>query len=73
MNSERKRRKKQQLRERDGDCCHWCCVYLYDWEMTLDHLIPVSYGGGNSNDNLVISCYRCNNRRGNSLGSPYYY
>ncbi|OYD93984.1 hypothetical protein CDG76_18700 [Nostoc sp. 'Peltigera membranacea cyanobiont' 210A] len=38
--------------------------------MTLDHLMPISYGGGHSNDNLVISCFRCNNLRGNTFDYP---
>lgn len=73
MNSERKRRKRQQIRERDGDCCHWCNQYLWEWEMTLDHLIPISRGGSHSNDNLVIACFTCNNSRGNSFCPSYCY
>ena len=70
MNSERKRRKKQQIKDRDGNCYHRCNKHLWDLQMTLDHLMPISYGGGDSNDNLVISCFRCNNLRGNPLDYP---
>lgn len=32
---------------------------------TAEHLIPVSQGGSNDITNLVLSCYACNNARGN--------
>ncbi|MBE9205536.1 HNH endonuclease [Nostoc sp. LEGE 06077] len=72
MNSQRKRRKRQQIRERDGDCCHWCNRYLWEYEMTLDHLTPLRWGGDHSNNNLVIACFRCNNFRGDSFSPPSY-
>ncbi|MHC5676029.1 HNH endonuclease [Nostoc sp.] len=70
MNSERKRRKKQQIKDRNGNCYHWCNKHLWHLQITLDHLMPISYGGGHSNDNLVISYFRCNNLRGNTLDYP---
>ena len=33
-------------------------------ELTLDHLLPRSLGGDNSNDNLVLACRSCNSARG---------
>lgn len=39
--------------------CHWCGVdtgKLYH----VDHVIPISRGGRNDPDNLVIACPRCN-------------
>lgn len=47
------------------------CVYC-DAEFTVinrpskDHLLPVTYGGGNSALNLVLACRGCNCRRGNA-------
>ena len=32
--------------------------------MTLDHVIPVKYGGSNADENLVLSCAPCNEARG---------
>lgn len=38
-----------------------------------DHVIPVSRGGPDSFDNLVVSCYPCNYKKGNSMpaASPF--
>jgi hypothetical protein len=30
---------------------------------TVDHIIPISAGGGNQADNLVAACYGCNQKR----------
>lgn len=33
---------------------------------TIEHIIPKSKGGDAQYSNLVMACYNCNNRRGNS-------
>lgn len=33
--------------------------------MTIDHILPRSYGGGNQLSNLRMLCYDCNQERGN--------
>lgn len=51
-------------------CGRWCNI---DAEpptphaLTVDHIIPVSYGGTNKLTNLQVACYRCNHKRDNSL------
>lgn len=53
----------QRLRIYDRDS--WSCVYCDSpHELTLDHVIPRSRGGSNSDDNLVAACRRCNCRKG---------
>lgn len=52
--------------ERDGYLCYRCSKQLTRFSATLDHIQPVSKGGGHSYDNLVTSCLHCNSRRGNS-------
>lgn len=47
--------------------CHWCCCELPPEKKTLDHIKPISYGGPNSIDNLVISCGECNWERYNKV------
>lgn len=46
---------------RDGSTCSYC-EYNFgnESEMTLDHVLPRSLGGGNEIDNLVLACYPCN-------------
>jgi 5-methylcytosine-specific restriction endonuclease McrA len=34
-------------------------------DLTLDHVVPKSRGGGNEWTNLVTSCFKCNLRKGN--------
>ena len=44
--------------ERDG----WTCVYCgkRTWELTCDHVVPVSRGGSSTLENLVTACLACN-------------
>jgi HNH endonuclease len=50
---------------------NFLCEYCHSSEeastslFTLDHLIPQSLGGGDSEDNLALACHRCNGRRYN--------
>lgn len=54
---------------RDKHVCQYCGNRFEDRELTLDHVTPVSRGGGNSWDNLVTCCFRCNNRKGDRIPS----
>lgn len=55
------------LRERDGDACRYCgCAVIWadrrgPTGATYDHVDP---NGGESADNIVISCRGCNSRKG---------
>ena len=45
---------------------HYQCVYCgSNKDLTLDHVVPKSRGGGNEWTNLVTSCFKCNLRKGN--------
>lgn len=50
--------------------CWWCNTKLTLKTATVDHLIPLSRGGSNGTDNLVLACAPCNKARGNELGPP---
>ena len=43
----------------DGHC-GYCGKKLHRDTMTVDHIVPVSRGGGNSLENLMPSCRECN-------------
>ncbi|GFR46158.1 hypothetical protein Agub_g7685 [Astrephomene gubernaculifera] len=45
---------------RDGFCCQYCGGRR---ELTIDHVHPVSRGGGESWNNLVTACMRCNQKK----------
>src|SRR3984957_6170871 len=47
---------------RDHNTCQFCGTALPASELTLDHVMPRSRGGRSSWENLVASCYSCNNR-----------
>ena len=49
-------------------CC-FCGCYMTEvhgsrHSVTVEHVIPKSKGGSDTAENLVASCYRCNNNRG---------
>ena len=50
---------------RDDHTCQYCGKEFPFVELTLDHVIPSSRGGTNEWDNLVASCKKCNQRKGN--------
>lgn len=44
--------------------CIYCETPLTVDNATTDHIIPISDGGNNSQVNLVVVCFGCNNERG---------
>lgn len=46
--------------------CFWCGAELGDG-YHADHVVPLSRGGSNSSDNIVISCSNCNQRKHNKM------
>ena len=55
---------------RDGLCCRYCGFWSHDdvAKFELDHIRPVSRGGSNTIENLVVACRRCNRMKGVELG-----
>ncbi len=49
---------------RDHNTCQFCGRIFPASELTLDHVMPRSRGGRSSWENLVASCYQCNNSKG---------
>lgn len=47
---------------RDQYTCQYCGTRASD--LTIDHVIPRSRGGGHTWDNLVSACRNCNHRKG---------
>ena len=68
--------------QRQQGSCHYCGCALtkaprFTNSATVDHVVPLSRGGSNSPDNLVIACMDCNRRKHNKLlcewsGSDYF-
>lgn len=59
------------LFEREREHCFWCGrqvqmkVKAVADAASRDHIIPRSEGGSDDLNNLVLSCFRCNQERGN--------
>ncbi|MGF1494079.1 MAG: HNH endonuclease [Microcoleaceae cyanobacterium] len=53
---------RKNILHRDGHSCQYC-GYTGD-DLTLDHVVPRSRGGGESWENLVAACVRCNVKKG---------
>jgi len=53
---------RKNILRRDGYKCAYCG--RGDLTLTIDHLIPKARGGGDSWENLVSACTRCNNKKG---------
>ena len=66
-----KRRKwRQQSRGGSKPCCHWCKGPFRSFdEVTADHVIAISKGGSNGDDNIVLACEPCNTRRKNNVSN----
>ncbi|MEB3358180.1 MAG: HNH endonuclease [Synechococcales bacterium] len=54
---------RRNILHRDAHSCQYC-GYTGD-DLTLDHMVPRSRGGGDSWENIVTACVRCNVKKGN--------
>lgn len=54
---------RKNILKRDHNICQYCG--RNSQPMTIDHVIPKSYGGKDTWENLVCACIRCNTKKGN--------
>ena len=50
---------------RDRNRCQYCGRVFPQRELNLDHVVPISRGGGSGWENVVCACIRCNTRKSN--------
>ncbi|HED52592.1 MAG TPA: HNH endonuclease [Phycisphaerales bacterium] len=55
---------RRNLFARDRNHCQYCGHHFPTSELSIDHVKPKSQGGGDSWENLVCACIRCNTRKG---------
>jgi len=55
---------RRNLFARDRNQCQYCGKAYPTSELSIDHVLPRSLGGGDSWTNLVCACIRCNARKG---------
>jgi hypothetical protein len=55
-----------QVRSAAGEKCEYCRTSsrVTGIPLVIDHVIPISAGGGNERENLAAACYRCNEFKG---------
>lgn len=51
--------------------CAYCNEYVILENATVDHRIPISKGGTHSMDNLYMTCYDCNKKKGNQTEKEF--
>lgn len=54
------RRLRFEILRRDGHTCRYCGAKAPDVELTVDHVVAVTLGGGDEPNNLVTACQPCN-------------
>ena len=52
---------------RDRNRCQYCGRVFPQSSLNLDHVVPLSRGGGSNWDNVVCACLPCNTRKGDRL------
>jgi len=55
---------RRNLFTRDRNRCQYCGKGFPTSELSIDHVVPRAQGGGDSWENLVCSCVRCNAKKG---------
>jgi 5-methylcytosine-specific restriction endonuclease McrA len=56
---------RRNLFKRDHWTCQYCGTQPGTAELTIDHIVPRSHGGGSTWDNCVLACVPCNARKAN--------
>lgn len=52
---------------RDNYTCQKCQKHLQDDEVEFDHIIPISKGGSTEEQNIRLTCFKCNRSKSNSI------
>lgn len=57
------------VRQRAAGLCEYCHT-SERWQyvsFTIDHIVPLSRGGTDEPDNLALSCFHCNRKKGDRM------
>src|SRR5512134_349039 len=63
------RSQQEAVRRRAQGLCEYCHT-AEQWQyvpFTVDHIVPVSQGGGRTLDNLALACFHCKRRKADRL------
>ena len=59
------------VRERARNCCEYCRLSQSERlvRFYVDHIIPIKHGGPDDDDNLCLTCYKCNGYKGSNVAA----
>ncbi len=60
------KRLRYEILRRDSYRCRYCGVGADEARLTVDHVVPVTLGGGDESSNLCAACGPCNSRKSSS-------
>lgn len=68
------KRKKMNTRKklRGNEICPYCGKRLSTYTATTDHIVPLSRGGTDDRENLILCCKKCNLEKGSMLLSEWF-
>lgn len=53
-----------------NSCCYCLKVFLIN-DLTVEHIVPLSFGGGNEDSNITLACAPCNRQLPSPLEVDY--
>ncbi len=62
---------REEILERDGQDCYLCGDAMHPLDVTMDHVLPMSRGGGHTRQNVRLAHKSCNSRKGNKTADEY--
>lgn len=57
------------VRQKANFLCEYCHTAEH-WQLTrftIDHILPISLGGTDNQENLALACFHCNRRKSNKI------
>jgi len=63
--------RREAIHAREQGLCFYCLRRVEEEAKTLDHVVPLVKGGGNSYRNLVSCCAECNSYKGEKSAADY--
>jgi 5-methylcytosine-specific restriction endonuclease McrA len=68
----RARRERERIFNAGQTTCVYCSSPLTLLNATLEHILPLAFGGTHAPSNLTLACHACNHRRGAMLDYKNY-
>ena len=64
-------RQRRRIRARAGGCCEYCRIGIGEQSSAfhIDHIIAISHGGDDIDQNLCLACLECNSFKGVNIAA----